>query len=249
MSLQPERPRTVNQIFHEPLVPSLLTGSVTAFLQELVLQDLYEYAIRLLVTSKCVVAVTDRVVLQGLSAFSLVEPSAFFKATRPFFSLRLLERNASVSVSPFGVSSDALWDPNLQTLILHLDVREALIKASLEDEPSPRQKLKYSTAAGFCTGAFNGSLRGRANVIPAMIMMTGFGFFGQAAVNYIRQKRAIARDVPKKPFLQRVMESKWMPMKPIPDAEYVAMLEERALRLDAEIAILDEKIEDLRSHV
>lgn len=42
---------------------------------------------------------------------------------------------------------------------------------------------------------------------------------------------------------------KYSPLKYIPDDEYEVMLQERLLRLDAEIALVDEKIEELKQEV
>jgi hypothetical protein len=39
-----------------------------------------------------------------------------------------------------------------------------------------------------------------------------------------------------------ILESKWSPLKPLPDDEYEKMLDEKILRLDAEIALVDEHI-------
>ena len=50
---------------------------------------------------------------------------------------------------------------------------------------------------------------------------------------------------PSKPFLQRVAKSKWIPFRHLSDQEYREMLSEKLLSVEAEIALLDEKIEDL----
>lgn len=44
-------------------------------------------------------------------------------------------------------------------------------------------------------------------------------------------------------FLQRVASMKYSPIRLLSDAEYETILQERLLRLDAEIALLDEKID------
>jgi hypothetical protein len=40
-------------------------------------------------------------------------------------------------------------------------------------------------------------------------------------------------------------ESKWIPLRHLSDEEYRGMLSEKLLSIEAEIALLDEKIEDL----
>ena len=42
------------------------------------------------------------------------------------------------------------------------------------------------------------------------------------------------------------LHSKWSPLKPLTDEQYKALLQEKLLRLDAEIALLDGDIELLR---
>ena len=43
------------------------------------------------------------------------------------------------------------------------------------------------------------------------------------------------------------LDSKWSPMKRLTDKEYEEKLEEKILRLEAEIAIINENIESLRA--
>lgn len=50
-------------------------------------------------------------------------------------------------------------------------------------------------------------------------------------------------------FLQKVAGKKYSPMKILSDAEYETMLRERLLHVDAEIALLDEKIEMVKQDV
>ena len=50
-----------------------------------------------------------------------------------------------------------------------------------------------------------------------------------------------------KPLFNRIAESKWVPLKSIPDEDYERMLSKKLLRTDAEIAMLDERLASLRS--
>jgi hypothetical protein len=52
-------------------------------------------------------------------------------------------------------------------------------------------------------------------------------------------------NTPSKPFLQRLADSKWIPLKTLSDDEYRGILGEKLLSIEAEIAIIDEKIEEL----
>ena len=45
--------------------------------------------------------------------------------------------------------------------------------------------------------------------------------------------------------MQRMAESKWIPLRTLSDQEYREMLSEKLLSIDAEIALLDDKIQEL----
>lgn len=47
----------------------------------------------------------------------------------------------------------------------------------------------------------------------------------------------------KKNWMERVSDMKWSPMKMLTDEQYERMLKEKLLKVEAEIAVLDEKIE------
>jgi hypothetical protein len=50
---------------------------------------------------------------------------------------------------------------------------------------------------------------------------------------------------PSKPLAQRMAESKWIPLRTLSDEEYRDMLGEKLLSVEAEIALLDDKIAEL----
>lgn len=52
----------------------------------------------------------------------------------------------------------------------------------------------------------------------------------------------------KVPLGRRLLESPWIPLKRLSDEDYTAMLNEKAIKIDAEIAIIDEKIATLKAH-
>lgn len=88
-------------------------------------------------------------------------------------------------------------------------------------------------------------------------MFTLFGWGGQHAYNYLDKRNS---DVIRKEqemreqgevkeqlnWLQRVAKSKWSPMSILTDEEYERMMNEKLLAVEAEIALIDEKIEGLR---
>jgi hypothetical protein len=77
-------------------------------------------------------------------------------------------------------------------------------------------------------------------------MFSLFGAGGQAIVNW-RAKRAAnsaATNAPSKP--SRGFWSKWSPISPLSDEDYEKILEERLLRVEADIALVDDRIKEIR---
>ena len=83
-------------------------------------------------------------------------------------------------------------------------------------------------------------------------MFSLFGLIGQAAMDRVVARRSetasvgLADSSRSESFWRRVAESKWAPFKVLSDDEYEVMLREKLLRVNAELAIIDEKIEKLR---
>jgi len=86
-------------------------------------------------------------------------------------------------------------------------------------------------------------------------MFTLFGFGGQHAYNFLDRRnseevrrREVLREEGKtdETWLQRVAKSKWSPVKVLSDEEYKRMMQEKLLGVEASIALIDERIEELR---
>jgi hypothetical protein len=124
--------------------------------------------------------------------------------------------------------------------------------------PDLADKVRASTMAGAFTGFSLGILlRGPKNVIPGTIMFTLFGWSGQKGYNYLDKRnsveiqeradlRATGDDTPKDNLLQRFAKSKWSPMSVLTDEQYEEMLQEKLLKVEAEIAIIDDRIESVK---
>ncbi len=68
---------------------------------------------------------------------------------------------------------------------------------------------------------------------------------GQGAYNSFQ---ASAEETERKlPYGQRILDSRWVPLKRLSDEDYVGMLNEKTVRIEAEIAIIDEKIAALQN--
>lgn len=113
---------------------------------------------------------------------------------------------------------------------------------------------------------------GRKNFLPALLMFSLFGWAGQSLFNELdarntREIHASKTVLATKPlseaqhtnphpaaknppnFLQKIAAMKYSPIKELSDAEYEAILQERLLSVEAEIALLDEKIETVKQDV
>lgn len=69
---------------------------------------------------------------------------------------------------------------------------------------------------------------------------------GQITFNLLDASQARNADAPKIPFLQRLANSKWIPLRTLPDEEYAGMLREQLLGVETQIALIDDQIEELK---
>lgn len=67
---------------------------------------------------------------------------------------------------------------------------------------------------------------------------------GQGAYNRFRTDPEMVDK--KVPYVRRLLESRWVPLKSLSDHDYMAMLNEKAIKIEAEIAIIDERIAALQ---
>lgn len=78
-------------------------------------------------------------------------------------------------------------------------------------------------------------------------MFAIFGATGQMVYNMADARKFEQSQAPEKRDLKDSwLNSKWSPMKVLSDAEYETMLQEKLLRINAQIALVDESIEALR---
>ncbi|KAH8178588.1 Beta-ketoacyl synthase [Sarocladium implicatum] len=106
---------------------------------------------------------------------------------------------------------------------------------------TPTEKTVASTLAGATAGALTGLLRGPNRIMPSALMWAATMTGGQIGVNYWSSqapKQAGEDD--------SWLRSKWSPLKKLTDKEYIEMMEEKRLKLDVEIALIDDRIADLR---
>lgn len=88
-------------------------------------------------------------------------------------------------------------------------------------------------------------------------MFTLFGYVGQTVYDTLdaRHSERVASDIQaaaegkiedKKRFWERIAEMKWSPLTAVSDEDYGSMLKEKLLRVEAEIALVDEEVERLK---
>ena len=72
------------------------------------------------------------------------------------------------------------------------------------------------------------------------------GLLGQHSYNLIDKWQMDRANMPSKPITQRMAESKWMPFRQLADDDYRKILHEKLLSIEAEITLVDERIEELQ---
>lgn len=77
-------------------------------------------------------------------------------------------------------------------------------------------------------------------------MFSLLGYCGQTAFNKLDDWQLGKAQSPSKPITQQMAESKWIPLRHLSDDEYRGILSEKLLSIEAEISLLDDKIEELK---
>lgn len=77
--------------------------------------------------------------------------------------------------------------------------------------------------------------------MPSALMWAATMTGGQIGVNYWAAQAPKQKDED-----DSWLRSKWSPLKKLTDKEYIEMMEEKRLKLDVEIALIDDRIADLR---
>ncbi|KAI5288461.1 hypothetical protein KEM52_001140 [Ascosphaera acerosa] len=128
------------------------------------------------------------------------------------------------------------------------------------DQPaSPLQRAAITAAASGLAGGVTTYTLVSRRFLPAFLALGAGGFIGQRVYDAVdamqlRQAEEAAADPAvraqrKKPLEQRLLESKWTLLKPLSDEDYVEMLEDRKTQVEVEIALVEEKMAELRKAV
>ncbi|KAH0490395.1 hypothetical protein TgHK011_001866 [Trichoderma gracile] len=120
--------------------------------------------------------------------------------------------------------------------------RSVTVRAMGGDEQlRPVDKTIASTVGGSAAGAVAGLIRGPGKILPAMVMWGVLGAGGQMVANGSSNRKPKVKDENDSWF-----RSKWSPLKKLTDQEYIDMMEEKILRVDADIALIDDRIAELK---
>ncbi|KAI0527853.1 hypothetical protein F5B22DRAFT_582570 [Xylaria bambusicola] len=107
-----------------------------------------------------------------------------------------------------------------------------------EENLSSLELVAAGGIAGGVSGMVGGMIRGPRNVLPGIFV---FGTLG-AGSSYVSQLLRGTGSAREKSWL----DSKWSPMQRLSDKDYLDKVEDKILRLDADIAIIDDNIASLK---
>ncbi|KAF4551229.1 Hypothetical protein D9617_14g076860 [Elsinoe fawcettii] len=129
--------------------------------------------------------------------------------------------------------------------------RSAVLAAWYRDrtKATHRDRLYASILAGGFTGLTIGLLtRGKRNALPGGLMFSIFGAAGQGVYNALdaANSQKVEEGRKKEGYLQWMAKQKWSPFSILTDAEYEEILKEKILKLDVEIALIDDRMQALR---
>ncbi|KAH1485499.1 hypothetical protein KXW28_005269 [Aspergillus fumigatus] len=141
------------------------------------------------------------------------------------------------------VLGENVWLASLKAGALS-GLRSNILSLHYEDRATPKQRTYVSAVSGGIAGGTVTRLMG-GRLIPGVVVFSLLGYLGQRSYNAIDSWQIEHANTPSKPILQRIADSKWIPLKTLSDDEYRGILGEKLLSIEAEIAIIDEKIEEL----
>ncbi|KAI1980308.1 hypothetical protein LOZ53_001780 [Ophidiomyces ophidiicola] len=125
-------------------------------------------------------------------------------------------------------------------------MRSNILNSQFAEKPTPRERIYASAVAGGLSGgAVTWSIYRR--FLPGLVVFSIVGAVGQMSLNVADDWHSQRANTPQRPLLERLAESKWMPIKTLTDEKYKDMLNEKLLGVEVEIALIDERIDELRA--
>ncbi|EFE29885.1 uncharacterized protein ARB_03226 [Trichophyton benhamiae CBS 112371] len=75
------------------------------------------------------------------------------------------------------------------------------------------------------------------------------GLVGQYSYNQLEERQARLQSEPAstKTWAERMADSRWIPIRNLSDEQYKTMLQEKLLGVDVEIALIDDRLKELKA--
>ncbi|KAG5934358.1 hypothetical protein E4U53_000710 [Claviceps sorghi] len=112
-----------------------------------------------------------------------------------------------------------------------------------EDKMRPVDKVAVSGVAGSSAGAVAGLARGPARLLPAIVIWGLIGSSGQAVANRWSSTAEAGQ--------AKADGTSWLwkmsPLKKLTDEEYMDIMKEKILKVEVDIALIDDRIAELRA--
>ncbi|KAG6000106.1 hypothetical protein E4U54_001557 [Claviceps lovelessii] len=112
-----------------------------------------------------------------------------------------------------------------------------------EDKMRPMDKVAVSGMAGSSAGAVAGLARGPTRLLPAIVIWGLIGSGGQAIANRWSSGPGAAQ--------AKDDGTSWLwkmsPLKKLTDEEYMDLMKEKILKVEVDIALIDDRIAELRA--
>ncbi|UNI16398.1 hypothetical protein JDV02_002833 [Purpureocillium takamizusanense] len=108
-----------------------------------------------------------------------------------------------------------------------------------DDHVGPADRIKASAIAGSATGAVAGLMRGPPKILPGIVLWGLVGAGGQLVANRMAAKESQPRG-----------DSSgwaWSPLKKLTDEQYIDMMGEKILKVEVDIALINDRIAELRA--
>jgi hypothetical protein len=90
---------------------------------------------------------------------------------------------------------------------------------------------------------------GRPTIIPAAVLgaIFGVGYQGFQEYSEVRRvRRALSPPKPGESRLMKMLDSKWSPVKKLTNEEYTKIINDKLLKVEVELALVDKRIQAVR---
>ena len=122
--------------------------------------------------------------------------------------------------------------------------RTAVLNAG--NNQTEHEKTATAIGAAFAGGVAGAIARGRKNIFPGVLVFGALGLAGKSVYDRTRLPEAVSRLTGGEPS-STSGDTLWYPFQTLSDVQYENILQEKLLRLDSDIAIVDEDIRELWS--